>query len=93
MTGYVGDMTENGPDVVLVNLQWNMEPMFRQMLADTLAGTFDSPWYDYGIKQGAMLVTYNDGLKDQIPAEAIEAAEKAMADIESGALTVEFVPE
>jgi simple sugar transport system substrate-binding protein/basic membrane protein A len=93
VTGYVGDMTENGPDVVLVNLLWNMEPMFRQMLADTLAGTFDAPWYDYGIKQDAMLVTYNDDLKDQIPAEAIEASEKAMADIKAGDLIVEFVPE
>ena len=32
VTGYVGDMTENGPDVVLVNLVWNLEPMFAQML-------------------------------------------------------------
>lgn len=93
VTGYVGDMTENGPDVVLVNLQWNMVPMFQQMLADTQAGTFDSPWYDYGIKQDAMLVTYNDALKGQIPAEAIEASEKAMADIKAGSLMVEFVPE
>ena len=93
VTGYVGDMTENGPDVVLVNLQWNMTPMFHQMLADTLAGKFDSPWYDYGIKQDAMLVTYNDALKGKIPAEAIEGADKAMADVKSGALTVEFVPE
>jgi basic membrane protein A and related proteins len=93
VTGYVGDMTENGPEVVLLNLTWNMIPLFEQMLADTLAGTFDSPWYEYGIAQDAMLVTYNEDLKGQIPAEAIEAAEKAMSDIKSGAFTVEFVPE
>jgi len=93
VTGYVGDMTENGPDVVLVNLIWNLEPLFSQMLEDTHAGTFDNPFYRFGIAEGAMLVGYNEGLKDKIPAEAIEAAKKAMQDIADGNLTVEFVPE
>jgi basic membrane protein A len=93
VTGYVGDMTENGPDVVLINLIWNLEPMFTQMLKDTQAGTFDNPWYKYGVAQGAMLFTINDKLKSNIPPEAIVAAEKAFGDIKAGTLKVPFVPE
>jgi simple sugar transport system substrate-binding protein/basic membrane protein A len=92
-TGYVGDMTENGPDVVLVNVIWNMEPIFVQMLQDTLAGTFDNPFYDFGVQEGAMLYTYNENLKSEIPQEAIDAAESAFEDIKSGELEVPFIPE
>lgn len=93
VTGYVGDMTENGPEVVLVNLVWNLEPMFAQMLKDTQAETFDNPYYRFGIAEGAMLVQYNEGLKDKIPAEAVEAVDKTMADIAAGEVEVLFVPE
>ena len=93
VTGYVGDMTENGPDVVLTNLMWDLEPLFTQMMEDTLSGTFDNPWYVPGIAAGDLLVNYNAGLKDKIPAEAIAAAEKAFNDIKAGTLTVEYVPE
>lgn len=93
VTGYVGDMTENGPDVVMVNLIWNMEPMFAQMMSDTLDGSFDNEFYDYGIVQGAMLYEVNPGLEDQIPAEGLEAAQEAFEAIQAGDLEVEFVPE
>lgn len=93
VTGYVGDMSENGPDVVLTNIQWNLEPMFTQMLDETGKGTFDNPFYEYGIAEGAMLVTYNEKLKDQIPAEAIKAVDAAMADVKAGKLEVPFIPE
>ncbi len=93
VTGYVGDMTENGPDVVLVNLIWNLEPMFAQMLEDTHNKSFDNPYYRFGIAEGAMQVEYNEGLKDKIPAEATEAVDKAMADITAGSLEIPFIPE
>ena len=93
VTGYVGDMTENGPEVVLVNLIWNMEPIFADMLQMTLDGTFDNPVMKYGVPQGAMLFTINEGLSDVIPTEALEAANAAMEKIKSGDLVVEFVPE
>jgi simple sugar transport system substrate-binding protein/basic membrane protein A len=93
VTGYVGDMTENGPEVVLVNLIWNMEPIFTDMLQMTLDGTFDNPVMKYGVPEGAMLFTINEGLSDVIPAEALEAANAAMEQIKSGDLVVEFVPE
>jgi simple sugar transport system substrate-binding protein/basic membrane protein A len=88
-TGYVGNMTENGPDVVLVNLIWNLEPLFDQMLQDTLNGTFDNPFYDFGVAEGAMLFTYNDALKNSIPAGARDAADKALEEIRKGSIDLE----
>jgi basic membrane protein A and related proteins len=92
VTGYVGDMTESGPDNVLVNLTWNLVPMFQKMLDETHNGKFDKPWYRYGVAEDAMVLKYNDKLKGKIPAEALKAADQAMADIKAGKLKVEFVP-
>jgi len=93
VTGYVGDMTENGPDVVLVNLIWNLEPMFEDMMKSTLEGKFDAPYYRYGIAEGALDVTVNPALADKIPPEALKQVEEAKAKIISGELEVPFVPE
>jgi simple sugar transport system substrate-binding protein/basic membrane protein A len=93
VTGYVGDMTENGPDVVLVNLIWNLEPMFEDMMKNTLEGTFDAPYYRFGIAQGALDITVNPALADKIPPEALQQVEEAKAKIISGELQVPFVPE
>ena len=92
-TGYVGDMIENGPSVVLVNLIWNLEPMFSQMLTDVREGTFDGEYYRFGVAEGAMYFALNDGLKDVVPQEAIDAANQALEDIKSGKVVVEFIPE
>lgn len=92
-TGYVGDMSENGPENVPMSIFWNLEPLFQMMIDDTQAGTFDSPWYRLGVADDVLQLYYNEGLKDKIPAEAIEAASQAIADIKSGSLIVEYVPE
>jgi simple sugar transport system substrate-binding protein/basic membrane protein A len=92
-TGYVGDMTESGPEVVLTNIIWNLEPMFRDMLQQTQDGTFDAPYYRYGIKEGALDISINPGLADVIPAEALEQVEAAKAQIQSGEFEVPFVPQ
>ena len=93
VTSYVGDMTENGPNTVLVNMIWNLDPLFEQMMVDTQNGTFANKFYKYGVAEGAMLLKYNDGLKDKIPQEAIDAVDKTLADIKAGTLEVPFVPE
>ena len=94
VVGYVGDMSENGPTVVPVSLLWNLEPLFEQFLADTQAGTFaDDPWYALGVADDVLKIAYNDGLIDEIPDEAIAAADQAIADIKAGTLVVEYVPE
>jgi simple sugar transport system substrate-binding protein/basic membrane protein A len=93
VTGYVGDMTENGPEVVLVNLIWNLEPMFEDMMKTTLDGSFNAPYFRYGIAEGALDVIVNPGLADKIPPEALQQVEEAKAKIKSGELEVPFVPE
>jgi basic membrane protein A and related proteins len=92
VTGYVGDMTEQGPTTVLVNLTWNLVPMFTKMLEDTHNGAFNGPWYRYGVADGAMVLKYNPTLKSKVPADVLAAADQAMADIKAGKLKVEFVP-
>jgi simple sugar transport system substrate-binding protein/basic membrane protein A len=93
VTGYVGDMSENGPDVVLTSLVWNLEPLFNRMMDETLDGTFDNPFYKMGVADGSLLLVYNEALKDQIPAEALADAEAAMTAITAGEIVVPFVPE
>lgn len=92
-TGYVGDMTEAGPDVVLTNIVWNLKPMFENMVRTTLAGTFDGPYYEYGIPEGALELGVNPELADVIPAEAMEEVEAVQAQIASGEFEVPFIPE
>lgn len=93
VTGYVGDMSENGPEVVLGNIMWDLVPMFTKMMEQTLAGTYDNPWYDYGVPEGALKLTFNPALEAKIPAEALAAAQQAFADIQAGKFEVPFVPE
>jgi basic membrane protein A and related proteins len=93
-TGYVGDMSENGPEVVPISIFWNLEPLFTQFMDDTLDGTFsDDPWYALGVDDDVLQLLYNEGMMDEIPEEAITAADQAIADIVAGDLVVEYVPE
>jgi basic membrane protein A len=92
VTGYVGDMTSQGPTTVLVNLTWNLVPMFSKMLDDTHKGAFNGPWYRYGVADGAMVLKYNPALQSKIPANVQAAADQAMADIKAGKVKVQFVP-
>jgi simple sugar transport system substrate-binding protein/basic membrane protein A len=91
--GYVGDMTENGPDSVVVSLVWNMVPMFEQMMKDTQAGAFDNPWYVFGVKEGAMQLVYNPALKDKVPQAALDEIDAVSQQIADGSFTVPYIPE
>lgn len=92
VTGYVGDMTENGPDVVLVNLIWDLEPLFDQMMHDTQDGKFDAPFYRPGLKEGSLRLEYNPALKDKVPQAALDEIEAVTQQIIDGAFTVPYVP-
>ena len=93
VTGYVGDMSENGPDVVLASIVWQLEPLFESMMTQTMDKTFDNEFYQFGIAEGTIEVGLNPALKDQIPADALAAQEKSVADIKSGAFKVPYIPE
>lgn len=92
-TGYVGNMIESGPNVVLTNIMWNLEPMFKDMLASTLDGSFNAPYYRYGVAENALDIMVNSDLANKIPPEAMKDVEQAKAQIASGELEVPFVPE
>ncbi len=92
-TGYVGDMSELGPDVVIASIVWNMNPIFDAISADTAAGTFEGPYYQFGIKDGALDIVINPTLGEKIPAEALTAIDEARAAIMDGSLEVPFVPQ
>ena len=95
VTGYAGNMIENGPDVVAVNIYWDLVPMFQQMVADTHSGDFANKYYDYGVQEGAMKLTFNDELLNSVDggAEAKAAAEETLSQIASGEIEVPYVPE
>jgi basic membrane protein A len=92
VTGYVGDMSALGPDVVLSSIVWNLAPLFQQMYDQTAAGTFDNPWIQLGIKDGAFDVPINPALSSVVPAEATTKINEAIAAIKDGTLVVPYIP-
>ncbi len=92
-SGYVGDMSSNGPDVVLASAYWNLEPLFLKMMEQIKDGTFANTFYQMGMKEDSIQVVLNKDLESKIPAEALTAMNKIIADIKSGAFTVPYVPE
>ncbi|HXF60801.1 MAG TPA: BMP family protein [Caldilineaceae bacterium] len=92
-TGYVGDMSELGPEVVLASVVWNMNPIFDAIVAETQAGAFDGPYYQFGVADGALDIAINPALAGQIPAEALADVDEARAAIQAGELEVPFIPE
>jgi simple sugar transport system substrate-binding protein/basic membrane protein A len=92
-TGYVGDMSKLAPDVVASSIVWNMQPIFNRMYDETTKGTFNAPFYRFGVAEGALDIAINPALASKVPPEAKTAIDKARADIKSGALKVPFVPQ
>lgn len=92
-TGYVGDMSALGPDVVLSSIVWDMGQIFSAIEQETAAGSFDAPYYQFGVAEGALDIVLNPALTEQIPAEAVAAIDTARAAIKDGSLEVPFIPE
>jgi basic membrane protein A and related proteins len=91
-TSYVGDMSPLGPQVVAVNLLWNMEPLFNKMVEDTKTKTFTNQYYRMGIAEGAISVDVAPGFKNKLTNDQTQALEATRAKIASGELKVPFVP-
>ena len=53
-TGYVGDMSALGPESVLSSIVWDMTSIFETMYAETADGSFDAPFYQFGVAEGAL---------------------------------------
>lgn len=91
VTGYVGDMSELAPDVVLTSTVWRLDEVFRQMVADAVAGNVDpAPYYEITFAEGGMEIAINPELEGEISPEAMAIYEEELAKIESGELVVPF---
>jgi basic membrane protein A and related proteins len=91
-TGYVSDMSALGPNEILSSIVWDLYPIFENIYADTLAGSFDNPWYQFGIDDDAIDVVINPALLDLVPEDALTAVDDAISQIKDGSLVVPYVP-
>ncbi|PSN75882.1 BMP family ABC transporter substrate-binding protein, partial [filamentous cyanobacterium CCP4] len=80
-TGYVGDMSSLGPEVVAANLIWNMEPLFEAMLADTAAGDFADQYYRMGIPEDVIQVEVAPEFQDDVGDETISGLKSTKEEI------------
>lgn len=92
-TGYVGDMSDLGPESVLSSIVWDMTSIFDAIYTDTDGDAFNGPYYQFGVAEGALDIVINPALEGDIPAEALTAIEEAKAAITDGSLEVPFIPE
>ncbi len=90
-TSYVGDMSSLAPDVVAVNLLWDMEPLFMQMVTDTKEGKYANRYYQLGIADGVIKVEVNPAFKDKVGAEQIKLLEETTQKIAKGEVKVPFI--
>lgn len=91
-TGYVGDMSSLGPEVVASNLIWNMEPLFQQMLNDTAADSFADQFYKLAIPEGVIQVSIPAAFQDEVGEDVIKTIDETKAKIAAGDVEVPFVP-
>lgn len=92
-TGYVGDMTSLGPEVIATNLLWNMKPLFDQMLEDTANDTFENTFYALGIPEDVIRVEVTADFEGAIDEAVLTALDETKEKIASGELEVPFVPQ
>jgi simple sugar transport system substrate-binding protein/basic membrane protein A len=91
-TGYVGDMSSLGPEVVASNLIWNMEPLFQQMLDDTAGDTFADQFYKLAVPEGVIQVEVTSEFQDEVGDEIMASLEQTKEQIAAGEVEVPFVP-
>lgn len=91
-TGYVGDMTSLGPNVVAANIIWNMEPIFSQMLEDTKAGQFANKYYRLSVADDVVQVKTTEVAKAKLQKATLNQLEETRKKIASNKLEVPFVP-
>ncbi|MEN9229867.1 MAG: BMP family protein [Thermostichus sp. DG02_5_bins_236] len=91
-TGYVGNMTALGPEVVVTNIVWNLEPTFEQMLKDIQAGTYAEQYYSLGVAEDAVRLEFNPAFEGRISPDTLALYEATLAKIQKGELEVPFQP-
>jgi basic membrane lipoprotein Med (substrate-binding protein (PBP1-ABC) superfamily) len=87
--GYVGDMSELG-ESVLASFTWNLDEIFRLVVADVVAGKTEAQYYEVLLKDGGMDVVINPAWMDKISPEAMALFEEKLAAIKDGSFEVPF---
>lgn len=87
--GYVGDMSELG-ESVMASFTWNLDEVFKLMVADVAAGKTEAQYYEVLLKDGGMDVVISPAWMDKISPEAMALFEEKLAAIKDGSFTVPF---
>lgn len=91
-TGYVGDMSSLGPEVVAANLIWNMKPIFSQMLEDSETGNFANKYYQLSVKDDVVQVEPTAVAQEKVQDDVLTQVKETRDKIAAQDLEVPFVP-
>lgn len=91
--GYVRDMTDIGPEVVVASIVWNTEPLFRQMLIDIKSDNYANKYYALGVSENVIQLSINPNFQTQISPEALTLYEETQEKMITGELEVPFQPD
>jgi basic membrane protein A len=84
--GTQSDQSGNWPETVVASQVFNWSPVLGQMIDSVLSGTKGGVAYNLTLTNGGLTITYG-GVN--VPDDVKAAADKAVADITSGAVTVQ----
>lgn len=97
-TGYVGDMSVKGPDVVVASMIWHFDVILNKMVEDVKGNKFigaqngTAPYYKYNVSNGGLSVELTPSLKSRVPDDVQKKVQQAQDDIKSGKIKVPYVP-
>ena len=75
--GYVGDMSNIGPKVVVTSVIWDLYSLFKEVTAQVMNGTFKGQEFLYGMARGGVvLAPYNVDLPDNVKKKVDEVRQK-----------------
>lgn len=85
--GTQSDQASLAPALVVASQVYDWTAMVKEIIASRAAGTLGGKTYILQLKNDGLKIAFNAGYS--LPAEAKAAADKAIADIKSGAIVVE----
>lgn len=91
VVGYVNDMTELGPEVVLTSTIWRLDTVFEAMVADAVAGEVNpAAYYEFTFAEDGMDIAINEALAEGIPDDVMAIYEAELEKVKSGDFVVPF---
>ena len=81
------DQTKLAPETVVASQVYDWTGMLKEIIASRAKGVLGGTAYKLQLNNGGLKIAYNSGYA--LPADVKAAADKAIADIKSGAVTVQ----